>query len=63
MLQDTSSLLRYHAIHLFIVLGLAFGVPLTIFHFFPKLNPLFGCLSCLLILLVGWFIIYFYMGL
>jgi len=53
----------YHATHLFIVLGLALGIPLAIFLLFPKLNPLIGCFSCLLILLVGWFVIYLYMGL
>jgi hypothetical protein len=55
--------LRYHAIHLFIVLGLALGIPLAIFLLFPRLNPLVGCFSGLLILLVGWFLIYLYMGL
>jgi hypothetical protein len=61
--EEASSLLRYHSIHLFVVLGLAFGVPLAIFLLFPRANPLIGCSSCLLILLVGWFVIYLYMGL
>jgi divalent metal cation (Fe/Co/Zn/Cd) transporter len=56
-------LVTYHAIHLFIVLGFAVGIPMAILLFFPRLNPLVGCLSGLFILLVGWFIIYLYMGL
>jgi hypothetical protein len=39
---------------LMIGLALAFGIPLAIFIFFPKLHPLVGCLVCLSIL-VAWF--------